>query len=71
MAVMDFGRRNTGSFGTALFSPVKALVEWVVAYRNSRRAYDELSRLTDRELEDLGISRYDIPTIARESRKSS
>ncbi len=30
-----------------------------------RRTYDELSMLSDRELADLGMSRYDIPMIAR------
>ncbi|MBS7541196.1 DUF1127 domain-containing protein [Ancylobacter lacus] len=35
-----------------------------------RRLYnkiaDELSAYTDRELADLGLSRYDIPTLARQ-----
>lgn len=35
--------------------------------RRSRynRTFAELSRLTDYELKDIGISRYDIPRIAR------
>ncbi len=33
-----------------------------------RRTFDELSRLSNRELADLGISRYDIPRIARHGR---
>ncbi|MEP3047301.1 MAG: DUF1127 domain-containing protein [Roseibium sp.] len=32
-----------------------------------RRAVDELSRLSSRELQDLGISRSDIKFIARSS----
>ncbi|WP_238547707.1 DUF1127 domain-containing protein [Meridianimarinicoccus roseus] len=32
-----------------------------------RRTYDELSVLNDRELNDLGISRADISTIARQA----
>lgn len=32
-----------------------------------RRTYDELIRLDDRDLADLGISRADIPDIAREA----
>lgn len=37
--------------------------EWL-RYRETVR---ELSRLTDRELEDLGISRYEIENVARTS----
>lgn len=32
-----------------------------------RRTYAELMALTDRELADLGFSRYDVKRIARES----
>lgn len=35
-------------------------------YRNYRKTFKELSRMTDRELADIGITRYDIDTIARE-----
>lgn len=34
-------------------------------WRSYRRTYNELSRLSGRELEDLGISRYDIASVAR------
>lgn len=34
-------------------------------WRKYRSTYDELMSLSNRELEDLGISRADIPTIAR------
>ncbi|RLP24433.1 DUF1127 domain-containing protein [Mesorhizobium sp. YM1C-6-2] len=39
-------------------------------YRNWRRYRDtvsELSRLSNRELNDLGIARGDIPAVARKS----
>jgi uncharacterized protein YjiS (DUF1127 family) len=36
-------------------------------YRLYRKTLDELERLTDRELTDLGISRLSIREIARES----
>ena len=29
----------------------------------AHRAYEELNQLTDRELRDLGMSRYDIPRV--------
>ena len=44
-------------FGTV----VRKYNNWV----NYRRAVDELSRLSSRELQDLGISRSDIKFIAR------
>ncbi len=45
------------------------IVSWILSkirnYLQYRETVAELSRLTDRELEDLGISRYDIETVAR------
>lgn len=45
------------------------LLSFVVAkirnWRRYRETVNELSRLTDRELEDLGIARWDIPFVAR------
>jgi uncharacterized protein YjiS (DUF1127 family) len=43
---------------------------FVRGYRNWRKyrdTYNELIRLSPRELEDLGINRADIPAIAREA----
>lgn len=37
------------------------------SWRKFRRTYNELDRLSDRELNDLGISRADIARIARKS----
>jgi len=42
----------------------------VSSYRNwlkYRETYNELMRLSTRELDDLGISRVEIPSIARQS----
>lgn len=42
----------------------------VNSYRNWRKyreTYNELMRLSPRELQDLGINRVDIPSIARQS----
>lgn len=36
-------------------------------WRKYRQTYNELMRLSERELNDLGIRRMDIRTIARES----
>ena len=45
------------------------IVSWILSrirnYLRYRETVEELSRLTDRELNDLGISRYDIETVAR------
>ena len=44
-----------------------AFVEKYRSWRRYRRTYDELSRLSNRELDDLGITRYDIESVARRS----
>jgi uncharacterized protein YjiS (DUF1127 family) len=45
------------------------IVSWVLSkirnYVRYRETVSELSRLTDRELDDLGISRYEIEHVAR------
>jgi uncharacterized protein YjiS (DUF1127 family) len=47
------------------------IVSWVLSkirsYLQYRETVAELSRLTDRELDDLGISRFDIESVARNS----
>ena len=40
-------------------------------YINYRQTFTELTRLNDRELADIGISRADIPDIARQSVKKA
>lgn len=44
-------------------------LSWILAkiraYASYRETVRELSQLTDRELNDLGIARYDIDAIAR------
>jgi uncharacterized protein YjiS (DUF1127 family) len=43
---------------------------FVNGYRNWRKyrdTYNELMRLTQRDLDDLGINRVDIPAIARQT----
>jgi uncharacterized protein YjiS (DUF1127 family) len=37
-------------------------------WRNYRRTVTELSALSNRELDDLGINRGDIPHVARHTR---
>lgn len=50
------------------FAELRATIaERIAAYRSYRATFAELSALSDRELEDLGICRGDIHQISRES----
>lgn len=52
---------------TSLRDYAAGLVSAFARYRAERRTAAELSALTDRELNDLGLSRGDISRIAREA----
>lgn len=41
-----------------------ALVRFIQSWKNYNRSLSELSRLGDRELADIGVSRSDIPRLA-------
>ena len=41
------------------------LVHLIREWKRNNRSLNELSRLSDRELADIGISRCDIPRVAR------
>ena len=43
----------------------KAAAAKLTAYMSYRRTYNALAAMTDRELDDIGISRSDIVTVAR------
>lgn len=43
------------------------LVSTYKAWRKYRETYNELMRLSSRDLADLGISRAEIPSIARQT----
>lgn len=45
---------------------ITSLLSKVRSYLRYRETVRELSQLTDRELDDLGISRFQIDGIARE-----
>jgi len=45
----------------------KTISEKLVSWRRYREAVRELSQLTDRELDDIGIRRGDIEFIVRRS----
>jgi len=48
-----------------LRSLVKSVVAKISAHIQYRRTVDVLTAMTDRELDDIGISRGDIPAVAR------
>lgn len=52
---------------SAANSRLEALQRTITEYRQYRNTLRELAALSDRDLNDLGISRYDITRIARES----
>jgi uncharacterized protein YjiS (DUF1127 family) len=41
-----------------------ALVRFIQSWKNYNRSLNELNRLGDRELADIGVSRSDIPRLA-------
>src|ERR1700679_313233 len=50
-----------------LMTSIKTISQKLAAWRRYRDAVRELSQLSDRELEDIGIRRGDIPFIAASS----
>lgn len=46
---------------------IAGLADAMNRHSAAKRTRQELSRLTDRELDDIGITRWDINNIARES----
>jgi uncharacterized protein YjiS (DUF1127 family) len=48
-------------------TPLKSISEKFAAWRRYRDAVRELSQLSDRELDDIGIRRGDIEFIVRRS----
>lgn len=47
----------------ALSRMMKACAEGIAEARRMSRAYNELTALSDSELQDIGISRSDIPSV--------
>ena len=46
---------------------IRSLTVKIAAWRRYRESVRELSRLSDRELNDLGIGRADIQSLVRQS----
>lgn len=47
----------------AIGHSLKAVGEQVAEARRAQQVFDELNTMTDRELEDIGIRRFDIPAV--------
>ena len=54
-------------FTNAFYNSIDTVFNSIDKGFRARRAYDELNRLNDRELHDLGLNRYDITRVAFES----
>ena len=46
---------------------IKKMAKEIIRQKRSKQTFRELNRLSDRELNDMGITRYDIAHIARNS----
>lgn len=66
MAIFDTTRTTYGSATTAsrFFAFISAIVAKIIAWNDARVTRNALSGLTERELEDIGLTRADIETIA-------
>ena len=66
MATFDTTRTTYGSATASrrFFAAINAAVATVVAWNDARVTRNALSGLTDRELEDIGLSRSDIDAVA-------
>lgn len=65
MAVFDAPRTSYGSFGFGrLASVLTSAVGAVMAWNDARATRNALSRLSDRELDDIGLHRGAIELVA-------
>ena len=48
-----------------------AIVRFLHSWKRYNQSLNELSRLDDRELRDIGISRSDIPSVAWQSSQNN
>jgi uncharacterized protein YjiS (DUF1127 family) len=69
MAIFDTTRTTYGSATAAsrFFSVYNAIVASIVAWNDARVTRNALSALTDRELEDIGLTRGEIEKVANVS----
>ncbi|MFY9240432.1 MAG: DUF1127 domain-containing protein [Roseovarius sp.] len=61
MAVIDFTRSTKAPMGLSITRFISAFSAW----RDARNTQKALAALSDRELEDIGLSRGDIASFTR------
>lgn len=59
MSVYSTNRADTARFGGFF----RAMVSAIAAWNDARVTRNALSRLSDRELDDIGLTRADIDTV--------
>jgi uncharacterized protein YjiS (DUF1127 family) len=66
MATFDTTRTTYGTASAVnrFFAALGAILSTVVAWNDARVTRNALSGLTDRELEDIGLTRSDIEQVA-------
>ena len=70
MAAFDTTRPATGSLGLAgrIGYPLASLAGAFTAWNDARATRNALSKLSDRQLEDIGLVRGDIDVVAETRR---
>ena len=51
------------SFGSGFFSAVNTIYGMLASWNDARMTRNALSKLTDRELEDIGLNRADLDAM--------
>ena len=66
MALFDTTRTTYGTASAAnrFFAALSTVIAAMIAWNDARVTRNALSGLTDRELEDIGLSRADIDNVA-------
>lgn len=64
MAAFDTSRPAQGFFGGRLSALVASTVALFAAWNDARVTRNALAKLSDRELDDIGLCRGDIETIS-------
>lgn len=68
MAAFETSRPATGLVGGRVSSFLSTIVAEFAAWNDARVTRKALSKLTDRELDDIGLTRGDIEMIATRTR---
>lgn len=67
MAYVNATRQDSVSFGDRIVALVKVVGQAMQRRRAYHQTIFEMNNLSDRDLADLGLSRCDIPSVAREA----